>query len=252
MAGVFVDALLTGNASFAVAEQAMPSRFESTTNLAIPEQHYRDFGAVRTYRGGISWLATVTRPDNSAVVAQLSQVTAAASPEALKKCLRGLKDTVSFLHDTADVVLVFPKLSSSLRLVCYADASFAGNVDHSSQLGCLLMLLDSENNTHILIWFSRKSACVTVSILTAEMLAVTADVVAAYAMLLQLAQMGIDVESDVLTDSKQGHGNVTKQRLMTDVTALRQVLRKKEVTRVGFVRSQYSLADGLTKSLSLS
>jgi hypothetical protein len=39
---------------------------------------------------------------------------------------------------------------------------------------------------------------------------------------------------------------------MTDVAALRQVLRKKEVTRVGFVRSQYNLADGLTKSLPLN
>jgi hypothetical protein len=76
-------------------------------------------------------------------------------------------------------------------------------------------------------------------------------------MRLQLAHMGIDAELDVLTDSKQlytalqGHGKVTEQRLTTDVAALRQVLRKREVTRVGFVRSQYNLADGLTKSLQL-
>jgi hypothetical protein len=267
MAGVLVDdALLTGNASLAVVEQAMHARFESTTstgkemseltyagatiiqsnppgtvtvvqksyiaNLAIPEQHDWDFCAVRTYSGRLSWLATVTRPDMSDVVAQLAQVTAAASHEELKKCLRVVKDTVSFLHDTAEVRLVFPKLTGSMRLVCYADASFAGNVDHSSQLGCLLMFLDSENNTHILNWFSRKSARVTVSILTAETLAVTAAVDAAYAVHLQLAQMGIDAELDVLTDSKQlytalqGHGKVTEQRLMTDVAALRQVLRK--------------------------
>jgi hypothetical protein len=30
------------------------------TNLAIPEQHDWDFGAVRTSRGRLSWLATVT------------------------------------------------------------------------------------------------------------------------------------------------------------------------------------------------
>jgi hypothetical protein len=109
-------------------------------------------------------------------VAQLTQVTAAASPEELKKFLRAVNDTVSLLHDTTYVGLVSPKLSGSLRIVCYADASFAGNVDHSSQIGCLLMILDSENNTHILNWFSRKSAHVTVSILTAETLAVTAAV----------------------------------------------------------------------------
>jgi hypothetical protein len=36
---------------------------------------------------------------------------------------------------------------------------------------------------------------------------------------------------------------------MTDVAALRQVLRKKELTRVGFVRSQCNLADGITKTM---
>jgi hypothetical protein len=196
-------------------------------NLVIPEQHEWDFGAVRTYCGRLSWLTTVTRPDISAVVAQLAQVTAATNPEELKKCLRIVKDTVSFLHDTADVGLLFPKLSGCLHLVCYADASFAGNVDHSSQIGCLLMLVDSAKPTHILNWFSRKSARVTVSILTAESLAVTAAVDIAYAMRLQLAQIGIDVELDVLTDSKQlytalqGHVKVTEQRLMTDVAALR-------------------------------
>jgi hypothetical protein len=89
MAGVLInEALLTGNASFAVAEQEMHSRFESTTstekemseltyagaiiiqsnppgtdsavqksyiaNIAIPEQHELDFGAVRTYSGCLS------------------------------------------------------------------------------------------------------------------------------------------------------------------------------------------------------
>jgi hypothetical protein len=133
-------------------------------------------------------------------VAQLAQVTAAAVPEELQKCLRVVRDTINFLHDTAAVGLVFPKLDGPLHLVCYADASFAGNFYHSSQLGCLLMLVDSVNNAHILNWFSRKSSRVTVSILTAETLACTAAVDVAYAMRLQLAHMGIDAELYALTD----------------------------------------------------
>jgi hypothetical protein len=75
-------------------------------------------------------------------------------------------------------------------------------------------------------------------------LTVAAAVDVAYAMRLQLGQMGLEVELDVLTDSKQlyislqCHGSVTEKRLMTDIAALRKMLRKKEVTRVGFVRSQ--------------
>jgi hypothetical protein len=162
------------------------------------------------------------------------------------------------LHNTADVVLVFPKPAGSLRLLCYADASFAGNVGHNSQLGFLLLLFDSANNAHILNWFICKSSRIPVSILKAETLACTAAVDVAYEMRLQLAQMGIDAEMDVLKESKllyielQGHKIVTEKRLMTDVADIRQDLRKKEVTRVGFVRSQYNLADGLTKPLQLS
>jgi hypothetical protein len=69
--------------------------------------------------------------------------------------------------------------------------------------------------------------------------------------------MGKDVELDVLTDSRQlycalqGHGSVKEKRLLNEVAALRQVLRKKEVTRVGFVRSEYNMAYGLTKMLPL-
>jgi hypothetical protein len=34
---------------------------------------------------------------------------------------------------------------------------------------------------------------------------------------------------------------------MLDIAALRQMLRKGQITRAGFIRSEYNLADGLTK-----
>jgi hypothetical protein len=153
-----------------------------------------------------------------------------------------VRDTITFLHDTADVGLGFPKLAGSLHLLCYANASSAGNVDHNCQLGFLLVLVDSAHNAHIIHWFICKSSLVTVSILKADTLACTAAVDVEYEMRLQLAQMGIDAELDVLKDSKklyiavQGHVIVTEKRLMPDVAALRQDLRIKEVRRVGFVR----------------
>jgi hypothetical protein len=128
------------------------------------------------------------------------------------------------------------RTTGPLRLVSYADASFGGNADHSSQKGCLLLLVDTSNKAHILHWFSRKIARVTISILTAETLAVAAAV-DVDAMRLYLSQMGLEVALDVLTDSKQlytalqGHGSVTEKRLMTDIAALRQTLRRKKVTR---------------------
>jgi hypothetical protein len=55
--------------------------------------------------------------------------------------------------------------------------------------------------------------------------------------------MGIEVELELLKDSKQlysaleGHGLVRERRLMLDIAALRQMLRKGQITRVGFIRS---------------
>jgi hypothetical protein len=80
------------------------------------------------------------------------------------------------------------------------------------------MLVDSASNMYILNWFSRSSVRVTVSVMTAETLAVTAAVDVAYAMRLKSAQMGTDVGLDVLTDSKQqlyialqGYGKAAEQ-----------------------------------------
>jgi hypothetical protein len=113
-------------------------------------------------------------------------------------------------------------------------------------------------NAHILTWFSRKSARVTASVVTAETLAVIATVDTAYAVRMQLAKVGIEVELELLTDSKQlysileGHGSVRERRLLLDISALRQMLRKGQITRVGFVRSEFNLADGLTKLVLLN
>jgi hypothetical protein len=164
---------------------------------------------------------------------------------------------IEFLKSTAEVGLRFPKLHSTPRLVCYSDASFGGNIDHSSQIAGIVMLVDQEQNAHVLTWFSRKSARVTVSVLTAETLSMVSTVDIAYALRLQLQAMGLAFELDVLTDSKQlyqtleGHGSVREKRLMLDVAALRQMFRKKEITRLGFVRSEYNLADRLTKLKTL-
>jgi hypothetical protein len=127
--------------------------------------------------------------------------------------------TVAFLRATRDVGLKFLVMHGDVRLICYAFASFGGNADHSSQPGCVLLLVDSSKHAHIVHWCSRKSVRVTVSILTAETLAMSMAVDVAYSVRLQLARMGKDVELDVLTDSRQlycalqGHGSVEEKRL---------------------------------------
>jgi hypothetical protein len=46
----------------------------------------------------------------------------------------------------------------SLHVVFYSDASFAGNLDLSSQIGGIILLKDKNGNAHVLHWFSMKCA----------------------------------------------------------------------------------------------
>jgi hypothetical protein len=67
--------------------------------------------------------------------------------------------------------IIFCKLDvKSLHVVFYSDASFAGNLDLSSQIGGIILLKDKNGNVHVLHWFSKKCPRVTGSVLAAEII----------------------------------------------------------------------------------
>jgi hypothetical protein len=56
-------------------------------------------------------------------------------------------------------------------IVAYADASYASNVDRSSQLGYVLSLFDKHEVSHLLAYCSKKSPRVVTSIFSGEAIA---------------------------------------------------------------------------------
>ena len=71
--------------------------------------------------------------------------------------------------------LLFPKLNrSKIGAEGYADASFATNESHSSQLGMMILLCDHQNNAVIIYYESWKWKRVTRSILAPEFYRLTA------------------------------------------------------------------------------
>lgn len=60
----------------------------------------------------------------------------------------------------------------SLRVVVFADASFASNVDITSQIGIVICLADKNNKANIVYYSSFKSQRVTWSVLAAELFSV--------------------------------------------------------------------------------
>jgi hypothetical protein len=120
---------------------------------------------VRTARGKVSWIATWTSPDAAFAMGRLSQITPEnINSEATKSC----KDLNDYLKKTVKKNLIFCKLNvTSLHVVFYSDASFAGNLDLSSQIGGIILLKDKHDNAHVVHWVSKKYPRVTGSVCSA-------------------------------------------------------------------------------------
>jgi hypothetical protein len=171
------DTLMTGNKHFAKTEELMHSDYDmgqtqTVTNgthikfggvqigrdpdgtLRISQEAYienrpnmkadlhNDIASVRTARGKVSWIATWTRPDVAFAMRMLSQITPEnINSEATKSC----NDLNDYLKKTVKRNLIFCKLDvKSLHVVLYSDASFAGYLDLSSQIGGIIY---SKTNT---------------------------------------------------------------------------------------------------------
>jgi hypothetical protein len=75
---------------------------------------------------------------------------------------KSYNDLNDYLEKTVKRNIIFCKLDvKSLNVVFYSDASFAGNLDLSSQIGGIILLKDKNANTHVLHWFSKKCPHVT-------------------------------------------------------------------------------------------
>jgi hypothetical protein len=124
---------------------------------------------IRKGRGKPAWVATWTRPYIAYRVGQINQVTEETVSAETTKILNKITE---YLTKTGSISLKFPTLDrNSIYLAVYSDASFAGNVNLSSQMGGVIALRDSTDNCHLLHWFSKKCPRVTSSILAAEVIA---------------------------------------------------------------------------------
>jgi hypothetical protein len=273
------DTLITGNKHFAKAEELMHSNYnmrqtQTVTNgsqinfggvqigqdpdgtLRISEEAYienlsnikadlhNDIASVRTARGKVSWIATWTRPDAAFAMKLLSH-------EATKSC----NDLNDYFKKTVKRNLIFCKLNvKSLHVVFYSDASFAGNLDLSSQIGGIILLKNKHGNAHDLHLFSKKFPRVTGSVLAAEIIGfVTAfDMASALPDVLeQIYQQSIPLYG--LTDSYSFFSTVTQynalreKSLSIEDAVVREDYAKFELANLGFVRTAYNLADPMTK-----
>ena len=157
---------------------------------------------------------------------------------------------------------------NSLKIVVFSDASFANNVDFSSQIGFVIVLTDKTGAANIIHWASAKARRVTRSVLAAELFAMSLGFDAAASIkatfdqfLLQSPDQSLQHRDTVkrriplmaVTDSRSLYdclaklGTTTEKRLMVDIMCLRQSYERREIAELGCVEGGDNVADAMTK-----
>ncbi|KAA8491186.1 Retrovirus-related Pol polyprotein from transposon TNT 1-94 [Porphyridium purpureum] len=209
------------------------------------------FAELRTFRGKVTWLATRTRPDLSFVAAMAMQVTESSfSVEYARQLHKSFRDTTNEWNGS----LKIPKLGKGKRLVIFADASFAGNLDLSSQVAFMIVLRDDAGQAIPIAWASKKTRRITRSVLAAELMALMEGFDFAIFVQETMRSMKIHVPLHLCTDSKSIFDAMSttklpaEKRLAIDLSVLREAFLSGEIDAVLWTRTDGNIADGLTKT----
>ena len=151
--------------------------------------------------------------------------------------------------------IIIPKLNKeSMKIIVYSDASMANMDNAASQLGYIIFLCDEENRCAPISWSSRKSRRVARSTLTAETLAAVDAVDTAFVvkkileeiLARELPAITLKVDNKSLYDAVKTTNTLAEKRLMIDMTALRQMVERREV-EIEWIPTGQQLANVLTK-----
>ena len=206
--------------------------------------------------GKLNWLACQSRPDLKYDVLEhacYNQSPNVSNLKSLNKVTRRLIDGPQKIR--------FPKLDlvkSKLEIVVWTDASLGKLPNEGSGRG-YIVFLKSGMKFSPLAWHSNKISKVCTSIFAAETLGFNDGVAEALLMRQTISELLYQTPRDdiipiiCIMDSKQLHQHLqstsqtSDKRIRLEVALLREDINKNNVKGIFLVRSEYNLADCLTK-----
>ncbi len=118
------------------------------------------------------------------------------------------------------------------------------------------VFVDAAGHFSVLSWSSVKCKRVTRSVLAAELYALAHGFDAGFALSHTVGKLiGRKVTIRVFTDSRTLFDSVvslcsmTEKRLLIDIYSLREAYRTGDLAKLGCIRTQYNIADALTKDI---
>ena len=128
------------------------------------------FSKFRSMRMRLAWLSH-SRPDCLLEISQLAQVTEEQFNQSKVKCVRRLNKAVRYAK-REHVSLVAKRLQlDTLRVIGFSDASFANNMDLTTQLGYIVFLGDGNSSVIPIYFKSYKARRVVSSAMAGEVIA---------------------------------------------------------------------------------
>ncbi|RAL58350.1 hypothetical protein DID88_005767 [Monilinia fructigena] len=199
-----------------------------------------------------AYIATVCQPEASYHLSVAAQVVDPKEDDT-KKLNKVLKWQMSNQSRGLNFV---PLDIDSIKLTVFTDASFANNLDFSSQIGHVTCLVDKYDNANIIHWASIKCKRITRSVLASELygLVFGFDVGAAIkgsinAIIKPKKQIPlvICIDSKSLYELLTKLGTTAEKRLMIDIMSLRQSYERREITEIKWIDGNSNPADAMTK-----
>lgn len=225
-----------------------------------------------------AYIATVSQPESAFDLSFAAQVVNPKEEDA-----KLLNKRLDWQIKHADRGIRFVQLDpTSLKLVVFTDASFANNLNFTSQIGYVICLADQFNKANIIHWSSTKCKRVTRSVLASELYAMahgfdagsvikstvekiiasstsasisasdnsstsTSSLSASTLPLLPLPMI-ICTDSKSLYDCLVKLGSTQEKRLMVDVMCLRQSYERREIMEIKWIDGNSNPADAMTKA----
>ena len=243
------------------------SQEKQCNNICLIQNNEVD---IKGTRGKVRRLATpkdqyVAQRARGAYIASMCQPEASFDLSFAAQCINPMEDDTKLLNqrlkwqiNNSKRGLKFVPLDlSSIQLVVFTDASFAGNRDFSSQIGFVTILMDNNNNDNIIHWSSIKCKRVTRSVLASELYAMAYGFDSGTAIkstISKILQTKKPLPLIICTDSKSLYdclvklGTTREKRLMIDIMSLRQSYERREIAEVKWIDGNTNPADAMTKS----
>ena len=163
--------------------------------------------------------------------------------------------------ENVPIRLGLPGSVYDFRFACYNDSSLGNLKDGGSQGGFVIYLVDKNNNCSPIMWKSKKLCRIVKSAMAAETLIQVEAAEASFWLANLLNEIlyaqnnnARSIEIECFTDNHQLYDSVWSirpiqdRRLRMEVAILREMLDKKEITKINWIDKHNQLADCLTKN----